>query len=163
MKTAEPMKNGISSGYVSVIMIFVVICLAALAALSFSAAGSGEELGANGRDKMREYYDADSRAKRVLMSVDAAACDAAADGFFSGFLFEDALSAMEGISFVKNGDGYRVSWSSEVSDRITIDCEIAVFSAPEQHGGKRFDIKKWNTVASESGEGAVLNVWDGTF
>ena len=151
----------IGTGYVSIIMIFVVISIAVLSVLSLSAAGSNEKLGEKAREQMGAYYSADAAAKKTLMEIDTAAFDAARDGVFSGFVFEAALP--EGVDAEKVPEGYRVSWSETVTEKMELFCEVTFFAEPGSHSGKRFTIEKWSTASAQQTQESVLSVWDGTF
>ncbi len=158
-------KNGISfsrnfgSGYVSVIMLFVVICLTVLATLSLSAAGTNLRHNERSRTLMSSYYDAETRANGILMKIDEAAYSAGASGFFD--TFSEKASAINGVTVLPCADGFNVIWSEAVNDRIQLECEVVVFKEPEFHSGKRYETKKWKTVSDEAVETRV-NVWSGT-
>ena len=62
-------RSGIGIGYVSVMMIFAVICLTILAVLAFQAASSDEKLSEKNTDFTHEYYAADTEAKKTSSAV----------------------------------------------------------------------------------------------
>ena len=158
-------KSGISfsrnfgSGYVSVIMLFLVICLTVLATLSLSAAGSNLRHNERSRTLMSAYYDAESRANGTLMKIDEAAYSAGTSGFFD--TFSDKASQISGVTVLPCADGFDVTWSEAVNDRIQLECEAVVFREPKLHGGKRYETTKWKTVSGGAAETRV-NVWSGT-
>lgn len=154
--------NGLGTGYVSLIMIFVMICLTALAAMSFSAAGMSDSLSDKHSGNMAAYYAAESEANRTLMQVDDAALKAAESGLFMNF---EALAAeIENITVKGQMSGdYTVSWSRDITDKLALMCEITVFAAPKN--GVRYEITRWQTApaGAAASADAPLNVWDGTF
>lgn len=152
--------RGFGTGYVSIIMIFVMISLVVLAMLSFSAAGMNSGQSERARENMTAFYEAENRANKRLMQIDEAAFEALNSGLF--MTFEQKVLEFEGTAVRKSPDGYTVSWQEPVSTKVMLVCEVNVYSTPELHDGKRFDIAKWETSAGVNTE-THLNVWDGTF
>ena len=159
-KSGGVLSGGLGTGYVSIIMIFVVIVLTVLAALSYSAVGTNTRQTERAHENMRAYYAADAEANRKLMKLDETALMAVTDGFFAQFEVE--ASAIDGVTVGKTPEGYAVSWSETVSDRIMLSCGITVFERPSQHDGRRYEITKWETVSGGEAD-THINVWDGTF
>ena len=155
-------QNGLGTGYASLIMIFVIICLTALAVLSFSAAGMNDSLRTKHRDNSAAFYEAESNANKILMKIDEAAYEASQSGLF--MTFEDSAAQLEDVAAVPCPDGYNVSWSCKVTDKLTLLCAVTVYESPELHGNKRYEVTKWQTVPAEAASPDThLNVWDGTF
>lgn len=130
----------IGTGYVSVIMIFVVISLTVLAALSLSAAGTNKSRNIRAHEFMNMYCEAESRGNTMLMKIDEAALRARGDDDFS--LFETFVSETEGLECARTSEGYTVIWSEDVSDRVRLGYEVEVYEDPSQHGRKRYEITK---------------------
>ena len=159
-KRGSSFGTGIGAGYVSVIMIFVMITLTVLAALSFSASGMNVGQDERSREHMAAFYEAEGRANTKLMQIDEAAYDAANSGLF--MTFEESAAAIEGVTVSFSPDGYDVSWSEKVSDRVALSCAVTVFSSPELHENRRYEVTKWETVSGGEAD-THINVWDGTF
>ncbi len=153
--------GSLGTGYVSIIMLFVMICLTTLALLSFSAASSNSDIIDKSRTNTNGFYDAECKANRTLMQIDSAAADAAESGLFS--TFADTAGMIEGVIVSPDPGGYKVSWSESITDKLTLICEAKVYSEPEMHGNKRYEITKWHTSAQGASTDAHINVWDGTF
>lgn len=152
--------SGFGTGYTTVIMLFVIITLTVLAALSFSAAGSNAGQGDRASEFTAAYYAAENKANETLMRIDEAAIEAYADGTFD--MLGDKISA-DGAAAVRNDEGFTVSWSEPVSKRVTLSCEVVVYAEPSQHENKRYSVTKWDTVSGGSAADTRINVWDGTF
>lgn len=159
-KSGAVLSGGLGTGYVSIIMIFVVIVLTVLAALSYSAVGTNSTQNERAHENMRAYYAADAEANRKLMMLDEAALLAVSEGFFAQFELD--ASAIDGVTVGKSQEGYAVSWSETVSERIMLSCGITFFEKPSQHDGKRYEITKWETVSGGEAD-THINVWDGSF
>lgn len=155
----KKIKSGIGIGYVSVMMIFAVICLTILAVLAFQAASSDEKLSERNSDFTREYYAADTKAKRILMELDNAAVAAAESPFFEDSFTE--LSAESGASLTRTADGFRAEYSVELNERLSLFVGAVFYSVPAAHGGERFEIVEWRTASASESVDKPLNVWDG--
>lgn len=142
---------GIGTGYLSLMMIFVTLCLTALAALSFSAARNEKKFSARSADYTAEYYAADLEAKRTL-----AEADSIVSGYsdYRDFMLLAELDEVSGLEYENLPDGLTVRWKTPINDRQDISCRVK-FSA----GG--FEITEWRTVSSGETEDAPLGIWLG--
>lgn len=142
---------GIGTGYLSLMMIFVTLCLTALAALSFSAAENGRRFSVRSADYTAEYYAADLEAKRTLAELDTVV-----SGYsdYGDFMLLAELDEIGGTEYETLPDGLTVSWKTPINDRQNIFCKVK-FSA----GG--FEILDWRTVSAGEIEEAPLGVWLG--
>ena len=152
--------TGLGTGYVSVIMIFVMICLVTLAAMSYSAAGSSDPVADKNMTNTNAYYNAECAANRVLMRIDDAAAKAAASGDFSSF--ETAAKAIEGVIVTASPDGYTAEWKEIVTRRLELICRAAVYADPSAHGGKRYEITEWKTIPGDTTVDAKIKDRDDT-
>lgn len=156
---AKKIKPGIGIGYVSVMMIFAVICLTILAVLAFQAACSDEKLSERNVEFTAEYYAADTEAKRILMELDNAALAAAESPFFEDTFAE--LSAASGAALTRTAEGLRAEYRVELNEKLSLSVGAVFYGDTSAHGGERFDIVEWRTVAAAENEDRPLNVWDG--
>lgn len=150
-------KVGAGVGYVSVMLIFAVICLAVFAVFSFKAAISSDHLNDRSGEFLKQYYAADSSAKETLSALNDFALESA-----DAFDFEEELEmkarTIDGVSAKRTAWGVRTSYTVTINERQELAVEI-LFSAD----GK-YSIDTWraqNIGSGNSGDG--LNVWDGTF
>ena len=165
--------SGLGVGYVSVMIIFAVICLTIFAVLSFSAASSSDGFNARSGDYLQQYYTADSDAKWRLAVLDGIAKDAAETGFFedefeyqfnaaaetgySGDSFEVKADFFDGIALKRIINGFSAVWTEKINDRQELAVEVSFTS----DGG--CEITRWQsrTISGESSE-SHLGVWDGS-
>lgn len=145
-------------GYVTLIMLFAVICLTVLAALSYQAARANDKLNEKSVSFTREFYDADTRAKERLCSLDEAAYLALQSGFFEDS-FGMYCSETEGITVRRVPEGTEVSFTEPISAGLRLSVRITFFSAPADD--KRYRIEEWKTAAVTDGEDDTLGVWTG--
>lgn len=142
---------GIGTGYLSIMMIFVVLCLTMLAALSYSAASAEKRYSDKSGDYTREYYAADLEAKRVLAEIDGIAAEY---DDYTDFMFLAELDAVEGTEYRQLPDGVEISWQTQINERQSI-------SAAVKYSGRGYVITEWRVVFSSEFENKPLNVWQG--
>lgn len=148
---------GLGVGYVSVMIIFAVICLTIFAVLSFRAASSGDAFNERSGEYLKQYYAADAQAKETLAQLNEIAYGAAKSEFFEDS-FELSAGEIEGVSLRKSMRGYEAGFSVKINDRQ----ELAVMTEFYTDGG--YKIIRWQSVdISVETSGSHLNVWDGSF
>lgn len=142
---------GIGTGYLSLMMIFVTLCLTALAALSLSAAENEKRFSEKSADYTAEYYAADLEAKKVLAEIDSVV-----SGYsdYMDFMLLAELDEMESVSCENGLGNLTVSWKTPINDRQDISCKV-IFSDGS------FEIMSWRTVSSAETESAPLGIWLG--
>lgn len=145
---------GIGSGYLSIMMIFVSLCLTMLAALSYSTAAGENRYSEKSAEYTKAYYAADLEAKRTLAAVDNLMSQSPL--MFDSF---DVLQKIEEIDGVigKQGIGYAsASWYTPINQSQSIYCEVEYTSAGRE-------ITAWRTVSSSEREEEKqpLDVWLG--
>lgn len=145
---------GIGSGYLSIMMIFVALCLTMLAALSYSTAAGENRYSQKSAEYTKAYYAADLEAKRTLAAVDNIMAQ-------NTLLFDsfEVLQEIENIGGVtgRQAVGYAsASWYTPINQSQSIFCEVEYTSS-----GRK--ITAWRTVSSSEREEEKqpLDVWLG--
>lgn len=147
----------IGVGYISIMLIFTVICLTILAVLGFQAVFSGSRVSERSENFTQEYYTADTAAKRTLAQLDEAALWAQQDFSFDESFISEAES-IGGVTTTMTPDGVQAEYTVEINDRQHLKV-IAVFHADS--GSGRYNIIEWRSVTSDSAEESTPSVWDG--
>ncbi len=142
---------GIGTGYLSLMMIFVMLCLTLLAALSLSAAENGRRFSEKSAEYTKEYYAADLAAKEKLAEIDAIISKYEDYG---DFMLLAELDGMEGVEYIQTPQELEVSFLTAINERQSISCTVG-FS----DGG--FEVLSRRTVSTaEEGE-EPMGVWQG--
>lgn len=142
---------GIGTGYLSMMMIFVILCLTMLAALSFSASESERKYSEKSAEYTKTYYEADARAKKTFAEI---AETAGNYGDYNDFMFFAQLEEIEGVSYESVPGGVDISWTTQINDRQSIYSEIRITD-------EGIDVKSWRTIQGDIPEENYLNVWLG--
>lgn len=144
-------------GYISIMLIFTVICLTILAVLSFQAVYSNNRVSERSEQFTQQYYDADMSAKKTLSELDKIAMEA-----LDGFSFEESFAAsaaqLDGVQTVVTQGGVRVDYSAEINERQTLSVSVMFYSNP---AGNRYDILKWKSGTENIEQDSHPSVWDG--
>lgn len=147
--------SGMGVGYVSVMIIFVTVCLTLFAVLSLRAASSNDSFNERSGEYLKMYYAADSEAKRILSRLDKTAGDAVLGGFFED---DFEMSAGEGIEVLRTKGGCTAKYSVNIDERRALFAEVLFLS----DGG--FEIKRWQSVVVSDDFGELPgDLWNGKF
>ncbi len=159
-KSSPTASGGMGVGYVSLIMIFAVICLTVLAVLSYQAAGANDILNDKSAAFTSEYYAADSRAKEKLFVLDECAL-AAADGFFEDDFTALCTERLPDVSLRNVPEGTEVSFSEPINDRLEL--RVCIVFCDISADGSRFRVIEWRTASvNTDNTDEALGVWDGS-
>ena len=159
-KSKRTFSGSFGVGYVTLVMIFAVICLAIPAMMSFQAASANEVLDKKSIAYNHDYYAADSRAKEKLARLDNAALAAAEQGFFSDS-FPELCADIEGISLKNTLEGFTADYTEQINERLVISVSVLFYSQPADSG--RYRVLTYKTASADIvQEDKPLGVWDGT-
>lgn len=153
--------TGLGIGYVSIMIIFAVITLTVFAVLSFSAAGAGESLTEKSAEYTRDYYAADSRAKRTLFELCSTALSAD-EVFFAESFSEEVSEKLPEVVLSEVIGGVRAEYSEPINERQTLFVSVTFYDDFAQNG-ERCQINRWQSGTQSDEADDRLNVWDGTF
>lgn len=157
MNRSKPKNAGLGVGYITVMIIFAVLCLTIFAVLSFRAAGSNDALNARAGNYLKEYREADMSAKEILFRLDEIA-DSSRNSLFFTESFETAAGEIDGVTVRNAIDGCTVEFVVPVNARQSIYAGVTFFEDRREY---RIDF--WKSVTDSFDEDHGLNVWDGTF
>lgn len=147
---------GMGVGYVSVMLIFALICLTIFAVLSFKAAISTDSFNDRSGEFMRQYYAADTAAKKTLSQLNDCAFNAKSSGFFEDSFTERAQS-IDGVSVRPTSKGLSVSYRVAINDHQELLVNV-VFDDSGKYG-----IEQWKSQnIYEENSDDHLGVWDGS-
>ena len=158
-KNRSEKRSAFGVGYVSMMIIFVIICLTIFAVMSLLAAQSNDRLNRRAGDFAEEYYAADSAAKATLAQLDGLAAAAMESGFFEEE-FLDAAAEIDGAVAERVREGVSVSFTEQINDRQELSVKITFYGSSDS--AERYIITQWRSrlIDTEESSGS-LNVWDG--
>ena len=142
---------GIGTGYLSLMMIFVVLCLTILAALSFSAAETEKKYSEKSAAYTKAYYEADTYAKITYAEITE---KVSAYNDFNDFMLLSELDEISGVSYESFPDRIDICWSTPINDRQSIYSAISISDDGTV-------ITDWHTIQGDTPVEEPLNVWLG--
>lgn len=159
-KQSTTESTGMGVGYVSLIMIFAVICLTVLAVLSYQAAGANTILNTKSAAYTSEYYAADGRAKEKLLLLDENALLASA-GFFEDDFIALCGETIPEVQLTSSSEGVTAEFTEPINDRLNLKVSVIFYHFSVD--GVRYRINEWKSVSSVLDETEEpLGVWDGS-
>ena len=144
-------------GYISIMLIFTVICLTIFAVLSFQAAYSNNQLSGRSEEFTQQYYAADAAAKKTLAELDRIAAEAQNEFSFEDS-FSEAASELDGISLTLVPEGVRADYTAEINERQKLSVSVVFFRNTAE---ERYRIINWKNTSEEISADDHQNVWDG--
>lgn len=161
-------ERGMGIGYVTLIMLFAVICLTVLASLSYQAARANDKLNEKSVYYTMRYISADGRVNEVVSILDELAYEAHETGFFADSFeaickeeSEDPSGRYPDEVVIKRvQEGFMVSYACPITDSLELSVKFLFFDVPQN--GARYRVDEWKTVTADSAESEeTLGVWDG--
>lgn len=154
-----PFKNsrGTGAGGVSILMVFVILCLVIFSALSLVSAQADLRLSTNTRNGVESYYKADANAAAVIAKIDAAIRTSGGDAA----KLRAACQKIQGVTMVLGGQ----SGSLHILFTVPMDegRELFVGLGPTAgQSGKTYEITSYRVVdTSEWNIDTEIKVWQG--
>ena len=134
---------GIGAGGLSILAIFVVLCLATLAALSLVSARADRNLAEKNAQASVEYYQADARAEEILHELLKAVQ--------SGPDWEKALKA-NGVAVVLQKNAAVASYQVPINDSKSLFVEISLELSEKGRFTGEWKRERWQTLVKEETE-----------
>ncbi|MCI8639128.1 MAG: hypothetical protein HFG41_08310 [Coprococcus sp.] len=156
-------------GTVSLLMIFIVLCMVTFAALSLSSAASDARSGQRIAEHSQDYYAASNEAEEVLASLDDVFAKAYAQARTTEDYYQLILEALPsevqpeqegeaGSSDKTFSDGRTliVSYQIEINDSQALKVRVGVFPLEElakEDSASFYKILAWQKVITKTWEG----------
>jgi hypothetical protein len=133
-------------GTVSLLMIWIVLCMGIFAALSLTTAARDYRLSQKLADHTTDYYTAASQAEETLAQVDALLQTAGAPGAITG-----DLSDLD-ITWEQQSDTLILSYSVPLGETQALEVDLSVSTVLEA-GDPRYTITRWQVVNTSQWQG----------
>ena len=147
MNRNKSQKTIISTGIVSIVLIFVMLSMLTFAVLSLTSAQANLRLSRLSADRTTSYYEAENAANDILIRVNDTLnetyplADSQADFCF---LAQNALADINDIDFP---DDSHVAYGVPLGNNQTLAVELALTYEPSD-GGKHYSITSWQAVSA---------------
>jgi len=144
-------------GAVSLMMIFIILCMITLAALSLSSSSRNAHLSRKMTDHLAEYYTASNEAEALLAHADdifaEAFCKTNSTEEYYGLIRKELPSGS--VETIQNGDSLTIGFQVKINDAQSLSVLVDVFSLQqikEMDTDSYYKILSWQTVSSKPWE-----------
>ena len=149
-KTLYPITN---TGSVSLLMIFIVLCLTILSTLSLSGALGEYQYSQKIAQHHADYYRASGSASRMLRKIDQVlelAHTEHPDDYYSAA--EQQLTQMEGLEIDLTAESPAITYQMSVDDSQSLQITLAL-NAPDELDKGYYRITAWQEISSSGWNG----------
>lgn len=144
-------------GTVSLVMIFIVLCMVTFAALSLSSAMSDARLGQKMQVQLTDYYTASNKAEELLAKIDRILADAGTeasdtDEFYG--IVSDTIGDLAAIE--QTEEDFTLTYQIDINASQALLVKLAIRSpwqAKEENTDSFYKILSWQVIHTETWEG----------
>lgn len=148
-------------GTVTLLMIFIILCMVTFAVLSLSEAAKDRSFSRQLADQTTDYYTACGNAEKMLADIDSVISDAKNAGL-SGSQYYEAISEKlanhdisekAASSEIISAKGDTISYSIPVNDRLILAVSLRIAAPGETFSGQNYRIVSWEETQAEEWNG----------
>lgn len=168
MKNNKEESSFVNIGSSSLLIVFVILCLATFAILSISSAKSDYSLSERLAEHKGQYYEASAKAESILEEIDTVLADTAGttsknllSGSAMDFLtspYTDAvIKTLDGtqitdteITCKKTDKNLKISYQIPLEDKQVLDVELTVTDYTKNE--TYYKIQKWQIISTDTWE-----------
>lgn len=149
-------------GFLTMIVIFLVISLASIGAAALSVTAGGGKLTEKSAHRLKEYREAKNLSEIRLSQVDGCIAEAAYSGLFD-LNFEELIGELDFACCSRQGEYFTVSCSTPIDEGTAVFWEIRVSAEPDDNRGGYEMIRSCIIYSDEDSAETEehLNVWLG--
>ncbi len=147
-------RNKVSIGASSLILIFIVLCMATFGLLSLSSAQGDLKLARRNADAVKGYYEADNKGQKWLKDVDGVLMEEMGKGQDSA---QCSLEIKDRLGDLYDRETGLISTDIPMDRGRSLRIELVLMC-----GEKRYEVKSWYVYNSEEYEiDTSMPVWGG--
>ena len=147
-------RNKVSIGASSLILIFIVLCMATFGLLSLSSAQGDLKLARRNADAVKGYYEADNKGQQLLKDVDGVLMEEMGKGQDSA---QCSLEIKDRLGDLYDRETGLISTDIPMDRGRSLRIELVLMC-----GEKRYEVKSWYVYNSEEYEiDTSMPVWGG--
>lgn len=149
-KKSYPVTN---IGSVSLLMVFIILCLVTFATLSLSSAAGDYRYSEDTAKQSNEYYNACNKAELKLKKIDTlleAAYEGNADDYYHAAA--ESLAGQEGITSEFTSEEASIAFEEKVSDRKALKV-ILTLNSPDKFSDGFYRVTSWQEVSTADWNG----------
>lgn len=132
-------------GISSLLITFLILCLAVFSVLSLSSAVAEQKLSQKTADHTLEYYTASNTANDTLAAIDEILAASAAKAQDRDTYFHLIEASLPGVQFSVNGKKASVFWNTIVNDSQVLSVSLSI-PYPINEGEALYKIRQWQVI-----------------
>ena len=144
-------------GTISLIMIFIVLCMVTFAALSLSSAASDARLGQKMQAQLTGYYAASNKAEELLAQTDRILADTGSKTADTAEFFARGSEENAGFTTAEETDGQlTLAYQVDINDSQALSVRLAIRSPQqikEESADSYYKILSWQVIHTKDWEG----------
>ena len=144
-------------GTISLIMIFIVLCMVTFAALSLSSASRDMRAGQNMRAHLEEYYNVSNEAETLLAQADHIFAEAYAATADDSEFYRIVSEQTSPFAKAENADGqFTLTYQLDINDTQALLVKLAVRypqQVKKEDADSFYKILSWQVVHTDTWEG----------
>lgn len=144
-------------GTISLMMIFIVLCMVTFAALSLSSAAGDARFGQKMSEHMTDYYTASNQAEELLAQADAVFAEAYQTAADADDYYERVSQTLSDTMDIQLEEAsLYASYQVDINDTQALFVEISVLppsQIKEDETGSFYQIRTWQVIHTETWEG----------
>lgn len=151
----ENSRNKVSIGASSLILIFIVLCMATFGLLSLSSAQGDLKLASRNGEAVKGYYEADNKGQRWLKEIDQVLMEEMGRGLDSS---QCSLKIKDRLGSLYDQETGLITTDISMDRGQSLHIELVLMC-----GEKRYEVKSWYVYNSDEYEiDNAIPVWDGS-
>ena len=144
-------------GTISLMMIFIVLCMVTFAALSLSSAAGDARAGQKMQTHLEEYYNASNESEALLAETDRICANAASTALDTDEFYRLVSEGTGHFAAADLADGgLTLSWQTDLNDSQALSVRLLI-RAPrqiqEEEADSFYKILSWQVISTGTWEG----------
>lgn len=144
-------------GTISLMMVFIILCMVTLAALSLSSAAANSHYGQKISEHTQEYYAASNEAEEILADIDSALAKAYKKTQYSGeYYLEAAKQLPDSVEAMFENGRLVITYQVPINDTQALEVSLSVLTLQQldsEANSTFYRIRSWQKVETEVWEG----------
>lgn len=146
-------------GSVTLMMIFIVVCMVSFAALSLSTAASDYRAAKKSATHVTDYYEASNEAEKKLGMIEQILSESYKESTDQASYYQaltEKLPAMDGVTVsdsMSESSGVTLSYDCSINEKQALHVELLCEYPPEPTSKDLYQIISWKTISTTQWEG----------
>lgn len=163
MKNKKKQQMGMNVGTSLILVAFVLLCLVAFAALSYSSAFSDFKLSTQAAQRKQEYYNASNTAQQKISEIDNALIEAYQTTSSQSSYYQELEKNFSKTEYQleNNADGAQISFCIPINDKQALQVSLLLNYPSQTDTSYLYQIAEYRTIRQHEKENENLIIENG--